>query len=50
LGYYRFDEVEAGQTYLLSVSSKHYEFEPKVIFVIEDLTDVDFYPTGVKAK
>jgi hypothetical protein len=41
-GYYRFDEVAAGETYVLSVSSKRYQFEPRTVNVNDNLTDVDF--------
>ena len=43
-GYYRFDEAEAGQTYIVSASRKRYQFVPstQVISVSEDLVDVDF--------
>jgi Carboxypeptidase regulatory-like domain len=43
-GNYRFDTLESGQSYVLSVSSKRYQFADatQTIFVGEDLTDVDF--------
>lgn len=43
-GYYRFDEVEAGQTYVLTVSNKRVQFaEPtRVITVSDDAVDIDF--------
>ena len=41
-GYFRFDGVEAGQTYLFSVSSKRYSFAPQVVTVMEDLTELNF--------
>ncbi len=41
-GYFRFNEVEAGQTYVVSVSSKRYSFAPQVISVMEDLTELNF--------
>ena len=44
LGYYRFDDVEVGQTYILSVAAKQFAFEPsfRVISVLDELTDEDF--------
>ena len=42
-GYYRFNDIAAGQTYVVSVKSKHYRFEPRVVDVNEALTDVYFY-------
>ena len=43
-GYYRFDEAEAGQSYIVSVSRKRYQFMPstQVVSVNEDLSSVDF--------
>jgi hypothetical protein len=43
-GYYRFDEVEAGRTYTVTVQSKRYTYETRVLFVIDDINDLDFYP------
>ncbi len=44
LGYYRFDDVVAGQTCILSVGSKRYQFaEPTpVINVSDDALEIDF--------
>ena len=44
LGYYRFDDVSTGQTCVLSVGSKRYQFgEPtRVITVADDALDIDF--------
>jgi hypothetical protein len=41
-GYYRFDDVRAGETYVMSVLSKRYQFTPRTISVADELTDVDF--------
>ncbi len=41
-GYYRFDELEAGQTYIISVNHKRYLFAPQVVSLFEDLTELDF--------
>jgi hypothetical protein len=43
-GYYQFSDVSPGQTVILSVSSKRYEFAPKVLNVGEDLYELDFMP------
>ena len=40
-GYYRFDDVEAGQTYVVGVASKRYVFIPRTISVADELTDFD---------
>ena len=45
-GYYRFDEVAAGQTYIVSVRSKRFQFAPQVISVTEDLSELNFYSDG----
>lgn len=42
-GYYRFDEVEAGQTYIVTVQSKRYQFAAQVVNVVEDLGELNFY-------
>jgi Carboxypeptidase regulatory-like domain/Beta-propeller repeat len=47
-GYYRFQDLAVGETYILNVSSKRYSFaEPtRVISLNEDLTDADFVADG----
>jgi hypothetical protein len=53
-GYYRFNEIEAGQTYIVTVASKRFIFsEPsRVIFLSEAREDFDFValPSPVKSK
>ncbi len=39
-GYFRFDEVEAGQIYIISVNSKRYQFTPQVLTINEDITEL----------
>jgi len=41
-GYYRFYEITAGATYVVSVRHKSHTFVPRLITVNEDLTDIDF--------
>lgn len=43
-GYFRFDNVEAGQTYVLTAINKKYQFTPptQVISLQDNLADVDF--------
>jgi hypothetical protein len=43
-GYYRFDDVEAGQNYVISVRSKRFTFAnpTRILSVQDELTDVDF--------
>src|SRR5580765_5873650 len=42
MGYYTFDSVEAGESYVISVSSKLYRFSPRLVQVFDTLTGVDF--------
>ena len=41
-GNFHFTDVAAGETYILSVTSRRYTFAPQVIYVTEDLTDIVF--------
>ncbi|MBK6590657.1 MAG: carboxypeptidase regulatory-like domain-containing protein [Acidobacteria bacterium] len=41
-GFYRFDDVESGRTYIVGVSAKRYRFNPRVVDLTDSLTDVDF--------
>jgi Carboxypeptidase regulatory-like domain len=41
-GYYRFDAVPAGRTYVVRVNSQHYNFNPQVVNPFDNLTDLDF--------
>ncbi|MFT3743311.1 MAG: carboxypeptidase regulatory-like domain-containing protein [Pyrinomonadaceae bacterium] len=41
-GIYRFGDVESGKTYTISVASKQYRFTPRIIQVVDTLTDFDF--------
>lgn len=41
-GYYNFSDVQAGQNYVFRVSSKRHNFSPQVIFVEEDMNDLNF--------
>lgn len=43
-GYYRFDDVTAGETYAVNVSSKRFQFTPRTVSVTDELTDLDFIP------
>jgi len=44
-GYYAFDSVEVGETYILSVMSKQFTFTPRIVTVTDELTDLDFSAT-----
>lgn len=41
-GYYTFDSVGAGESYVIGVSSKIYRFSPRLVQVFDSLTGVDF--------
>ncbi|MGB5013911.1 MAG: hypothetical protein WBO68_07745 [Pyrinomonadaceae bacterium] len=43
-GYFRFDEIAVGETYVISVNSKRYTFDPssQILSVNEELTNIDF--------
>jgi hypothetical protein len=43
-GYYRFDGIEVGATYILTVEAKQHQFEnpTRAVSVIDELTDVNF--------
>lgn len=40
-GYFSFPEVEAGQTYILTVISKRYQFAPRALTVTEEITELN---------
>jgi hypothetical protein len=41
-GYYRFDDVRVGESYVISVTARRYQFTPRTVSVLDELTDVDF--------
>lgn len=41
-GYYRFDDVEVGGSYVMAVESRRYRFAPRVVQVFDNLSDLDF--------
>ena len=41
-GYFRFEEIESGNTYVVNVSHKRYFFAPQVVNVSENLSDLNF--------
>jgi hypothetical protein len=44
LGYYQFDDIEVGQTVIISVTSKRYMYLARTVSVHDSLTDFDFSP------
>ncbi len=41
-GYFTFDEVEVGQTYVFQVQSKRFTFAPQAITINDELTELNF--------
>jgi hypothetical protein len=41
-GYYRFDDIAAGQSVVITVASKRYQFAPLVVNVNEEMSEVNF--------
>ena len=41
MGHYRFEDIPSGETYIVSVSSKTHQFVPRVVTVLDELTDLD---------
>lgn len=41
-GYYRFADVEVGGTYVFNVLSKRYSFEPQIVNVTEEMSNLNF--------
>lgn len=41
-GYYRFEDVEVGNTYVFNVVSKQYQFSPRVVTLDDAMADLDF--------
>jgi len=40
-GYYHFDEVQAGQTYIVAVKTRRFRFQPMVVSVTDELTELN---------
>jgi hypothetical protein len=45
-GYYRFEDVQVGESFVMNVNSRSFRFVPRVVTVNDALTDVDF--TGLE--
>lgn len=41
-GNFRFDDVTAGEAYIITVTSRRYTFEPRVVNALENISDVNF--------
>lgn len=40
-GYFKFEEVEVGQNYVISIDSKRFQFAPQVLAVFEEITNLE---------
>lgn len=40
-GYYSFTDVTVGETYVLSVISKRYQFNPQIVSIFDELNEID---------
>lgn len=45
-GYYRFIDVSVGQSYVIAVDHKYFTFQSRLISVVEELSEIDFVPSG----
>lgn len=45
LGRFVFTDVQAGQSYIVSVAARRYSFEPKALSIEDSVSGLDFYPT-----
>lgn len=46
-GYFNFDDIAAGETYVVSVASKRYNFAPRTVTVSDAITDLDIVETNL---
>lgn len=42
-GFYKFENVAAGQSYVFSITSKNYNFEQQIVPVLETVSELNFY-------
>jgi hypothetical protein len=45
-GYYKFEDVRVGETYVLAVNSKRYVFTPRTVQVFDEVTGLDITADG----
>ncbi|MFM9903951.1 MAG: CSLREA domain-containing protein [Pyrinomonadaceae bacterium] len=43
-GFFHFEDVETGHTYVIAVNSKRYNFSPRVVQIVDNISDLDFLP------
>jgi hypothetical protein len=44
LGYFRFVDIPVGQTVIINVSAKTGTYSPRIINLVDNVSDLDFYP------
>lgn len=49
-GYYRFEDISVGQTVIVTVVSKRYQFAPQVVNVVEDIGDLNFVTLDLRRE
>ncbi len=49
-GYFRFEDVPVGETYVIGVSSKQYRFTPRIIAVSDEISDLILIPESQNQK
>lgn len=49
-GYYRFENIEVGQTLVVNVNSKSYQYDTQIVHITDELTNLDFSPRGSETK
>ncbi len=49
-GYFHFEDVAAGETYIVQVNSKRYVFAPQVLSINQDIADLNFAPQSSPAN
>jgi hypothetical protein len=42
-GYYRFEDITVGEIYVLTVASKSYQFNPQVVSVLDEISELNFF-------
>ena len=45
-GYYRFDDVKPGQSYIFEIKSKQFTFSPQVMYLTGEMLDLNFSPVN----
>ncbi len=45
-GYFRFDDVEVGESYVFTIQHKRYEFAPRVVTINDEIGEIIFVPVS----